>query len=629
MKILPAMFLLLLSCSARAAVIDPAHIKQIASTLPAHPAGFGEPITSRAAWARLAALPAFQDTLREARGIAGKPLPESTDDLFLDYSKTGNRERWQKVAGLRRGRVPHLALAECLENGGQFMAPLEETIRAICAERTWVMPAHDGRLDNFYNRTVEMDLGATMLAWDLATADYLLADKLSPATCLLVHENLDRRIFGPYRDMVEGRRKEMHWLRATHNWNAVCLAGITGSALATLESREQRAFFVAAAQHYVKNFLRGFTPDGYCSEGLGYWNYGFGYFVMMAEAIRQATGNTVDLLAEPAARGPAFFGLRSEILNGVYPCLADCGPGTKPGPHMMNYLCRRFGMRIPACEPPSSLTHGALSEVAMYNFLPAQWPVLRGAAEVPLESPHRTWFKDGGVLICRPAAQGPEFAVALKGGHNAEHHNHNDVGTFMVVSGRSMVLCDPGAEVYTARTFGAHRYDSDVLNSFGHPVPVIAGQLQRTGIQAKGNILRTEFTDAQDTIVLDISSAYAVPSLQTLERTFTYQRQPTASLTVADRVEFEQAQTFETALLTWGRWQQVSEQDLFIADDAGALRVKIDTGGQAFRISSKRLEADVRTPQHAERLGIALSAPVKSVLVTLTITPAATEIQTK
>jgi len=429
--------------------------------------------------------------------------------------------------------------------------------------------------------------------------------------------------------MVEGRRAEMHWLRATHNWNAVCLAGVTGSALATLESREQRAFFVAAAQHYVRNFLRGFTPDGYCSEGLGYWNYGFGYFVMMAEAIRQATGNAVDLLAEPAARGPAFFGLRSEILNGIYPCLADCSPGTKPAPYLMSCLCQRFGMRSPACEPPSSLTHGALYAVAMYNFLPTQEPVLKGPGELPLESPLRTWFKDGGVLIGRPAAQGPEFAVALKGGHNAEHHNHNDVGTFMVVSGRSMVLCDPGAEVYTARTFGADRYDSDVLNSFGHPVPVIAGQLQRTGIQAKGKVLRTEFTDAQDTLVLDLGSAYAVPSLRTLERTFTYQRQPTTSLTVADRVEFDEAQTFETALLTWGRWQRLSEQEFFIADEAGALRVKIDTGGQAFTIGSKRLEADVRTPRHAERLGITLSASVKSALVTLTITPAATEKPTK
>src|SRR5512137_2642702 len=157
MKILPTILLLLLSGSCPAAVVDPAHIQQIASTLPAHPGGFGEPITNRVAWTRLAALPAFQELIRDARELAGQPLPESPDDLFLEYSQTGNRDRWQKVASLRRGRVPSFALAECLENGGKFLAPLEEAMRALCAERTWVMPAHDGKLDNFYGRTVEMD----------------------------------------------------------------------------------------------------------------------------------------------------------------------------------------------------------------------------------------------------------------------------------------------------------------------------------------------------------------------------------------------------------------------------------------------------------------------------------------
>ena len=136
---------------------------------------------------------------------------------------------------------------------------------------------------------------------------------MSAPTRRLLRENLDRRIFRPFRDMVEGRAKEIYWLRATHNWNAVCLAGVTGSALATLDSREDRAFFVAAARYYIQNFLRGFTPDGYCSEGLGYWNYGFGYFAMLSEAIRQATDSKIDLLADPAARGPAFFGVRSKF----------------------------------------------------------------------------------------------------------------------------------------------------------------------------------------------------------------------------------------------------------------------------------------------------------------------------
>ncbi len=323
-------------------------------------------------------MPDYQAAVKEARATAGKALPESPDDLYLDYSKTGNRDRWQRVASQRRGRVSAFTMAECLENRGAFLKPLEETIRAICAERTWVMPAHDGGLNNFNGRTMEMDLGATMLGWDLAMADYLVGEKLSPETRQLLRENLQRRIFRPFRDMVEGRQRAIYWLEATHNWNAVCLAGVTGAALAAVEPAEERAFFVAAAEQYTKNFLRGFTPDGYCSEGLGYWNYGFGYYVMLAEAVRQATGSKVDLLADPAARGPAFFGVRSEILNGIYPPIADCAPGTKPDQTLLQYLCRRFEMGGAACGGKvSPAARGSLYHAAMYSFLPEQLPVVR------------------------------------------------------------------------------------------------------------------------------------------------------------------------------------------------------------------------------------------------------------
>jgi len=198
-----------------------------------------------------------------------------------------------------------------------------------------------------------------------------LGDKLSIATRQLVADNLDRRIFTPFRDMVEGRRKAIFWLGATHNWNAVCLGGVTGAALATIEPAADRAFFVAAAQKYIRNFLAGFSADGYCSEGLGYWNYGFGYFVMLAETVRQATSGQVDFLADPAARAPAFFALREEIRDGVYPSVSDCDPATKPDSNLMGLLCRRFGMESDACrQTPALKPLRPLYAAGLYLFPP-------------------------------------------------------------------------------------------------------------------------------------------------------------------------------------------------------------------------------------------------------------------
>ena len=62
------------------------------------------------------------------------------------------------------------------------------------------------------------------------------SDKPSPGTRRLIRENVGRRVLQPFRDMVEGRRPEIYWLHVQNNWNAVCLAGVTGAALALEDS---------------------------------------------------------------------------------------------------------------------------------------------------------------------------------------------------------------------------------------------------------------------------------------------------------------------------------------------------------------------------------------------------------
>ncbi len=618
-----ASLLTLLALPAAAAMeFDAARLNEIAARLPPKPAGFGRPISDRAAWDKFSHAAAFGRVVSRAQSLAREPVPALPDDLYLDYSRTGNRDRCQQVTEERSERITTFTLAECLENQGRFLGPLTDTISAICRERTWVYPAHDGKLDNFYGRTVEMDLRATLLAWELASADYLLGERLAPETRGLLRANVERRVLGPFRDMVEGRRGEIYWLRVENNWNAVCLSGVTGAALALEESPQERARFVAAAQHYLRFLLRSFTPDGYCAEGVGYWNYGFGHFLMLGEAVRQASGGAIDLLADPAAMQPALFCTRAEIVAGIYPTISDCDPGDRPGPQWVRFIRERFGAGTPGGRAAElARPREGLAETMLFAFLPSPLPAVPHAAITP-ESPLRTWFKDGGVLICRPApGSATPFAAVLKGGHNAEPHNHNDVGSFSVVAGKAMVICDPGAEIYTARTFSAHRYDSKVLNSYGHAVPVVGGQLQRPGAEARAVVLRSDFTDGEDTLALDIRSAYTAPGLERLERTFVFRRTGTPGLSVRDEVAFSEAKSFETALITWGDWKRLSEKEWVISDDGGAVRVRIDTGGIPFGMRWEKLDEDVPTPKKPMRLGIALDSPVKAATVTLTIQP--------
>lgn len=597
------------------------HIKDVASMLTEEPCGFGRPVSDRTSWETLARHDAFRYVIPNAEETISQPIPDLPDDLYLDFSRTGNRTRWQAVSGQRRSRVSGLALAECLEDRGRFLPAMEAIVRALCDERTWVMPAHDREQANFDGTTIDIDLGSAMLAWDLAMADYLLRQKLNSEIRRLVSDNIQCRIFKPFKDMVEGKREPNWWMTTTNNWNAVCLAGVTGSALALLESREQRAFFVTAAEMYSRHFLQGFTDDGYCSEGVGYWNYGFGHYLLLAEAIYQATRGGLDLLNDSRVETIAGYARGMEIINGVYPAFADCAVDAQPERRIMCFISRRLGLGMQPYESEdTTAAEGPLYTSMMYSF--PNSASTRPQSQTSAEDRHlRTWFRAGGVLICRPQEQSDcALGVALKGGHNDEHHNHNDLGSYVVV-GRCAVLVDPGSEVYTARTFGERRYDSKVLNSFGHPVPVVAGQLQSMGEHADARLVRTEFTRETDTLALDIRSAYDVEELKTLTRTFVYSRENTGMLTVTDEVAFTSFRTFETALIIFGRWRQCPDGSIHITDNEDAVRVEISVSGSDFEIQAEELREDLTTPTLPTRLGIRLTQPVTGAVVTLRITP--------
>ena len=109
-----------------------------------------------------------------------------------------------------------------------------------------------------------------------------------------------------------------------------------------------------------------------------------------------------------------------------------------------------------------------------------------------------------------------------------------------------------------------------MLSSYGHAVPVIGGQLQRTGADARAAALRADFRNEEDTLVLDIGSAYAAPELKRRERTFVFRRGESAALTVRDEAAFSEPKRFETVLITWGNWNELSEKEGLISGRGGA-----------------------------------------------------------
>lgn len=135
-----------------------AEVTAVESLLAEHPAGVGRPISDRAAWEAIGATKRFQALIAEAEQLVKKPLPAVPDELYLDFSRTGNRNPWQNAAGERHRRLKPLVVAECIENKGRFLPAIEQLVDALCAEKTWVLPAHDKDLRNFRGEQIIIDL---------------------------------------------------------------------------------------------------------------------------------------------------------------------------------------------------------------------------------------------------------------------------------------------------------------------------------------------------------------------------------------------------------------------------------------------------------------------------------------
>lgn len=612
---------------------------EIAEMLADKPFFVGRPIQDRDFWDALAAKPEFARVIRNAENELKKPIPEVSDALYLQYTHNGNRTNYQNAIAARNRPLATFVQAECLENKGRFIPRIEEFIRTFAADKSWVLPAHDWGNTNINGTQKTIDLRSSAISWELATVGATLGDKLSPEVKKILDEQLELRCFAPFRSTILTGKPTHWWLTGTNNWNAVCLAGVTGAALANLESREERAWFVAAACHYIRNSEKGYTNDGYCSEGVGYWNYGFGNHLQLSELIRRATDGRILILDSPKMRNVAAYGFRIEILPGLTPPFSDCAITAVPNPVTLAILNRVYGFGLPEWQTYPLAPGPEMSLTAMGTQTLDLPPVKAGAE--PLKHGIRDYFPDAGVLICRPknwtdvlmprekakeiaekVAALDTLAVAMKGGHNNEHHNHNDVGAYVVVFRGQSPLLDLGAEVYTKRTFSGKRYESNLMNSWGHPVPLVDGNTQKTGGQYRAAITKTDFTDDADTLELDMRGAYALDFCEALTRNFRYDRTGRGSFTVMDYAKFDSPRNYETALITASAWSQKSADTLQIGNVTARITVFAD-GKQtdAWKIEEAGFTEDFRARATARRLAIKLENPVTEVRVEVVITP--------
>jgi hypothetical protein len=198
--------------------------------------------------------------------------------------------------------------------------------------------------------------------------------------------------------------------------------------------------------------------------------------------------------------------------------------------------------------------------------------------------------------------KGTDIVLALKAGHNAEHHNQNDVGSFMVNAGGENLLVDPGRGLYNRAYFSARRYENIFANSYGHSVPRIGGALQGAGADYRGTLLETSTKRAK----IEFAKAYPVAALQSATREFVLEDNGTLHL--HDTFSFTESQEVEEAFVTWGE-VEVNGNTAIVRGHSQALRLTIEEPNTVFALEVLEVDSLAnRKPQILKRLTFSLSA---------------------
>lgn len=451
-------------------------------------------------------------------------LPELSEELFSLFEREGNRVKYEAVYFERRKLLAVFGLNAIKQH--IVSEKLIQIIEGICDEETWALPAHCNReKDPDWRHTVDLFNCETGCALALIYND--LKDILPEKLWKRMLDEIYSRVISPF--FFEN--KQFGWEGAHHNWNAVC-GGSIGVILLCAPELVKDKMPVEEALGRINRSLntyidKGFSEDGACLEGMGYYNYGLSFFLGYARRLRNFTKGKMNLLDNAKLRLIAEFPKAIYFRQGSVVNFSDADTDEKIYRGIIKIFEDLYDIKynLPECVFAEFDTDTCYRFITLYDDMACD------ASEVPMEGLPETEGKIARTnlleaaqwLICENQ-QGAGFAI--KGGNNDEPHNHNDVGSYVLYSDSGAVVCDLGKGVYTKDYFGAGRYDILCCSSLGHSLPVIGGQGQKAGATHRADSFEVIEDEKKVTVKIDMTSAYDIPKVKRVLRTAVFYKEP-------------------------------------------------------------------------------------------------------
>ncbi|GAA4213196.1 heparinase II/III family protein [Actinocatenispora rupis] len=483
--------------------------------------------------------------------------------LASDWARTfrdGDRGTYETAVRRLRERVTRLVLAAVVTgdvadasaapDACPYLDGVVDGVVLLAEASTWCWAPHD-RGTAARGETVPdpgepyLDLGAAEVAALLAWTDHVLGphlDRRMPGLRRRIRREVRDRVLGPFE-----RIRDWRWIGAdgtANNWNPWIHGAVLTAALLLCDDPVRRAGLVRLVVAGLDHYVAVLPGDGGLDEGIAYWWQGPCRLLEALDLLAEVGGPELDARDLPVLAPLLRFPQRMHLGADWYVNVGDASARLSAEPPWQ--VPYRWAARLGQPETAAHAVSGASGRAvapgtglgrALAALADRAWcdavaaPLPPGAAPWLADA---CWLPSTGVLVARETPGTTRgLALAVKAGHNGEHHNHLDVGSYQVaVDGRPLVV-DVGRPTYTAETFGPRRYDGWPFRSAWHTVPE-PGAEQCPGREYGARGVAVALDDGSATLRADLAGAYPVGSVARWIRTVRLVRGPGAYVEVVD-----------------------------------------------------------------------------------------------
>lgn len=438
-------------------------------------------------------------------------------ETFAEFRTNGNRTRYEEASFGIRKQFVCLVMAEIMQGRGRFLPSIRKGLHYfIEKEPWWGIPAHYPK-DHPEKNIQPVDLfnaeTAGMLAWTL----YMLEDEINRkenGLCDQVRSEIERRFLKPVLNQPQG------WKNNANNWNTWITANWLQTVLICEPDAKQRDAAFKGVQQCLRTFMKGYPDDGGCEEGVSYWDCaGASFFeslYFMQFAPKQAVLTLNDAQKKKVENMGRF--ITTMYINDLtFVNFSDAQAQNIPNINIlfpygeflqneqMMQLAAYVGKKYQYPLKPSTLflKSGNYPKLGRELMLLSMLPKYQATAAVEPKT-EDAYLENSQIMV----ASNKNWFVAAKGGNNAESHNHNDIGNFIVYHNNQPVVIDLGRDTYTSKSFSNQRFELMNCRSAYHNVPIINGLEQKDGRKYRAEKVSHVFSKGISSLTLNLEKAY-------------------------------------------------------------------------------------------------------------------------